>query len=525
MNTTTTEDTSHNRPRRLVPILRVAVFSVAALATAVSLFYAEENWRGERAWAAHLKAMAALGESLDLEALAPAPVPDDQNFAKTPVLEALAYQPKSSVVEPIAKLRDMGLASGPMFPWSRGLSLDLQQWLASLPAKVRAESVVPGLAPAAQVRAVLKPLEPVMTELRAASHTRPQSLFRSILTPNNRFDFPNFDGLYGLSQLVGVYVSAELAEGRTDQAFEDALVLHRLAAAIEADGTLLNVMVFEAICNGSEMQVFWDGWRDSRWTSAQYEAFQKRFGASNGPIAYNRALRRERAISNRVINADKPEIPWANLGAHHRWPSAFIPHAWWRQNLIVSNLAMQQALANGFDETPPRYRPAEVARLEAQFKELQESHSPFDRLAVIVMSNINTMAPRFANETNRISMAGVVCALERCKAEQGEYPEKLETLLPKFAPTLPTDIYTGQPFHYRRTADGQFMLYSFGPNEKDDGGVKGDDWAWPARSVPQVGPAHDDESRQNGLNTRERYQSEIDRRRRLRAGAVQDQAQ
>jgi subtilase family serine protease len=56
---------------------------------------------------------------------------------------------------------------------------------------------------------------------------------------------------------------------------------------------------------------------------------------------------------------------------------------------------------------------------------------------------------------------------------------------------LPHDIINGQPLHYRRTADGQFVLYSIGWNETDDGGVvvlnKGSsstvdinrgDWVW-----------------------------------------------
>ena len=52
---------------------------------------------------------------------------------------------------------------------------------------------------------------------------------------------------------------------------------------------------------------------------------------------------------------------------------------------------------------------------------------------------------------------------------------------------LPNDVITGQPYKYRRTEDGQFILYSVGWNEKDDGGVPGThglyddkegDWVW-----------------------------------------------
>jgi len=482
MNTFTTDDTSRSQPRRIVRILRAAIFGAAVVATAVALFYAEENWRGERAWAVHVKAMAALGEHLDQESFLPAPVPDDQNFAKTPVLDALAYQPKSPAAELVKKLRSIIFSPGPNDSWSQGQPVDWQNCLAGLPAEVRSESLVSGLSPAAQVLAILKPLEPVMAELRAAARARSLGQFRSNLTPGDPFSGLNIDGMFGLSRLLGIYVAAELAEGRTEQAFEDTLVLHRLVAAIGADGgTLLELLVYEAICNGSEMQIFWEGWRDARWAPAQYEAMQSRFGAWDGPVAYNRALRRERAFVNRIFSGSKSSVPWADLGVHQSRRFPFMPSGWWRQNLITYNLAMQQALANGFDETPPRFRSAEVARLTERTKEMQASSSPFLWLAAIGMTNHGKLVSDFAGKANLMPMAGVVCALERYKSERGEYPETLEALVPKFAATLPTDIYMGQPFRYRRTADGQFQLYSVGPDEKDDSGVKGDDWAWPAR--------------------------------------------
>ena len=47
-------------------------------------------------------------------------------------------------------------------------------------------------------------------------------------------------------------------------------------------------------------------------------------------------------------------------------------------------------------------------------------------------------------------------------------------------------MLTGEPYKYRRTDDGRFVLYSVGWDEKDDGGVPGKtlfdekqgDWVW-----------------------------------------------
>ena len=62
-------------------------------------------------------------------------------------------------------------------------------------------------------------------------------------------------------------------------------------------------------------------------------------------------------------------------------------------------------------------------------------------------------------------------ALERYRLAHGEYPESLDALAPQFMEKIPHDIINGQPLHYRRTSDGQFVLYSVGWNETDDGGV------------------------------------------------------
>jgi hypothetical protein len=54
---------------------------------------------------------------------------------------------------------------------------------------------------------------------------------------------------------------------------------------------------------------------------------------------------------------------------------------------------------------------------------------------------------------------------------------------------LPHDVIGSQPLKYRREADGGFLLYSIGWNEKDDGGEAGfdkdgkvdietGDWVW-----------------------------------------------
>ena len=80
----------------------------------------------------------------------------------------------------------------------------------------------------------------------------------------------------------------------------------------------------------------------------------------------------------------------------------------------------------------------------------------------------------------------MACALERYRLANGQFPENLQALVPRFIAHLPNDVITGEPFKYRRAGDGRFVLYSVGWNEKDDGGVPGKtmfdetegDWVW-----------------------------------------------
>jgi len=70
--------------------------------------------------------------------------------------------------------------------------------------------------------------------------------------------------------------------------------------------------------------------------------------------------------------------------------------------------------------------------------------------------------------------AAIVAALEAYQRDNGNYPATLDALAPAVLPELPPDPFTGKPFGYTRQNAG-YLLYSAGPNMKDDGG-KGKPW-------------------------------------------------
>ncbi len=67
-------------------------------------------------------------------------------------------------------------------------------------------------------------------------------------------------------------------------------------------------------------------------------------------------------------------------------------------------------------------------------------------------------------------------ALERYRLAEGTYPERLDTLVPRFIAAVPLDPWSGKPLCYRRLAQHdesgrEYLLYSVGADGQDDGGT------------------------------------------------------
>ena len=77
----------------------------------------------------------------------------------------------------------------------------------------------------------------------------------------------------------------------------------------------------------------------------------------------------------------------------------------------------------------------------------------------------------------------VALALKAYQRRYGTYPRALDALRRYPGWDLPEDPFGGKPFGYRREGKG-FMLYSWGPDLKDEGGYPGQYPAWAYFSTP-----------------------------------------
>jgi len=95
---------------------------------------------------------------------------------------------------------------------------------------------------------------------------------------------------------------------------------------------------------------------------------------------------------------------------------------------------------------------------------------PKDLISAILLPEVSTARLRFAANETQDALLTLDLALRAYKGENGQYPATLEALVPRYLPELPVDPFarSGSP-RYRVTPDG-FLLYSIGPDGKDDNG-------------------------------------------------------
>ena len=515
-------DQNDRRPKRGRFLIR-CFFGLAWLAVLVVLFYVEENWRGARALEIYKRQLVAKGATLDWKSFVPPPVPDSDNFAMTPFLAPLFdFVPGTQTWRDINARNDaMSFAKNfPTIPfeggWRVGNRINLTAWGNEPRTKRKGrtaesdQSSTPDRAKAASaILAALAEYEAVIEELRTASR-RSQSRF------NVGYDN---DDLYGIllphlalikkaCQILTARSAAHLAIGQAEPAFNDVMLMLKLAATLKSEPFLISQLVRVAALQMA-MQVIWEGFAGRQWSDGQLGALQVRLQEFNLLEDLKRSLEGERAGANWSINQVRVRRDLENLGGldmgdgqvSNDWmrESAVVykvcPAGWYYLEQLNYNRMFDDWIVTGFSAPDRRVysKMCEDNRRQmaaALSSPLILKHRVLSSLLLPALSGTIT---KFALAQNAVDEAVVVCALERFRLSNGKYPESLDALAPQFISKLPHDIINGEPLKYRRIDDGKFVLYSVGWNEVDDGGaiartqgspnkvqdITQGDWVWP----------------------------------------------
>ena len=334
----------------------------------------------------------------------------------------------------------------------------------------------------------------LLDELQAAHRQRPNCRF------NLAYDYPSppsilLPHLATLKSFALNYRAravARLQLGQVAAAFEDAKMALYVGECLREEPFYISLLVRIA-CREIAIQPLWEGLAAHQWSAAQLAQFQAQLEDYDMAQATRHMLDGERAYSSQTIDAVKSgAVSWQELSGigfeeRHRTPLDFssddstilvqlytkgwlgqeqityhrLHDSFVKQYLGFEGGIMAPAMIQGYEQAIEKH-------LAEPFWKVVLKHHLFAELR---LPGLGLAAKRAATSQMANDLALIACALERYRLSQGDYPATLGALTPIFLKKVPQDVVNGKPLAYRKKADGTFLLYSVGWNEKNDDGL------------------------------------------------------
>jgi hypothetical protein len=253
---------------------------------------------------------------------------------------------------------------------------------------------------------------------------------------------------------------------------------------------------------GLYLQAVADGIRFGAWREPQLVALQEQLRQVDLPSQVRKAFHESGASFCHVIGnfsaaefaravgrsgyGKGPNGFWDYAKDWNFWRFALMPRGWRYQNMVCNERA-HAVMDEEFNVADGTLNPGKAEEIGKYVTGLRVG--PYTYFVVTFLPNYIRAGMHTGYQQAMANEALIACALERYHATEGQYPDTLDALAPKFLDKVPQDIIGGKPLVYRRTDNGKFMLYSVGWNQKDDGGLtsrgtsgsidyeKGD-WVW-----------------------------------------------
>ncbi|MDP1798252.1 MAG: hypothetical protein Q8K78_12245 [Planctomycetaceae bacterium] len=293
-----------------------------------------------------------------------------------------------------------------------------------------------------------------------------------------------------------------LGHGRTQEAQNDLLTMHRLGAHISHGATLIEGLVGVAIDTIATVA-------DNRWaahpqvTPVQIAAYRQQLTTlpTVGNFAeqldvcerfagldVTQAIARGRLTTTSVMNE---QLNTEESGVQLR-PERFLESL---IGLSVDWTVAMQTLNRQYDEmaamsknTDPRSRDRGLMAIDAQLRVQKAESASFKGVVSNVLGGNKGRGKNMGNTLGQLLVPAVVQVFEaenrvrmrrltlitgfailEYRAANEACPASLKDLVPEYLPAVPQDVYTGEPLKY--TTDGaNFRVYAIGKNRQDDGG-------------------------------------------------------
>jgi len=464
--------------------LKRILLSAGLMAMVVSLFYLEENYRHVRAWRNYAAATGLREKPLNWRDYLPTPVPDNQNFAKTPLLRAIGVKGETDAqvlnrftVFPVGKFTADAFKGTPTDLAGFAKALDREGLSGTNTCKP----------PASVVLEALATIEPELAELRRASRLA-HAQFDARGQDPWRLTMPNYVALRSLAQILSVHAGALLQQGQSAKAAEEIKVILRLSDALKSHHTLVAAMIRVALV-GTALGPIREGCVSAAWSGTELTEFQELLQNQDLLNSISKSIQGGERAGVHYIAENYGTEDWCKLFAGNKPPSrlsrlaAWLAPRGWRYRALMLYDEPMREFQLAVDTEAQRIDPHRVQTAFAMVERALRQR-PCGMLAGVAIPNFQRALLTTAHTQTMVNMATLVCALERYKAVHGDHPSDLDEIAPALAGgKLPHDLVTGKPIHYALEGTGQFTLYTSGYDGKDDAGrIESSpaygDWCW-----------------------------------------------
>ncbi len=496
---------------------RTIPFTVIALVVlAVGLWLAGSYFHSKAAVASYKKRLIASGEKLTIPELIPPPVPADANSVGIFLQAARLNNIQSCLVTnqpPAMRLIAPGKA---MVGWAQP---DIRYYLEMTNSWEEADAAL------AQYAGVLELLHQVIEH--------PTLDFGLAYQQGSTLLLPHLGPMKGCAQRLLAAASCHLHRGDIASAITDLRAILALVKGTEQERLVISQLVRIAIA-AIAFAANWELLQAPNLTDAQLAALQQDwtelrfFQGAESALAMERAMglvtmermKNSSAAFRQMAGLLGSAAPGASTSSTGGWSQVseslwrgaemtgkeFMWRAVWSYPDQYRALQGEQALldairyagTNGCFRDALRQQEQQLARLQlTRASKDEDSGFSMDLDLRSVFSDSVLALDKLIGRVLRIEVSRqlviTAIALKRYQLRHGNNPSDLASLVPELLPAIPHDPVDGQPFRYRRNADGTFLLYGIGEDGADNGGnpepadsnssrvqwLLGRDWVWP----------------------------------------------
>jgi len=331
-----------------------------------------------------------------------------------------------------------------------------------LPPGVPAAGTLHRLYNSAEKRAVVK------------ANAKALSIFREglgqdfLLPPRTDSNTLKLSGIRNVSWLVALESIVHRESGENGKAMTSCLDGMKMANDIAVGGNIFPALVSEAMQVVVRNEV-WDIVDSLSLTETQ-EAITRLNNIMVEAFPFRSIMIEEKdtllSMSQELLNSNdwrKQYVAWPP--AYDVVPDKYSPYYWLeyagtfrqsRRGLFLSVESDMEKQIKASDLSYPEYCRMNIPESNKITREIFPAYKKF----------------RFKYEYNRCMNDFLLLqlSLHSYKLEHGKYPAKLDELVPKYVNNAPMDPFaTGAEYKYNRTSNS-YILYSIGPDLKDDGG-------------------------------------------------------